>query len=113
MNVNLALARHLGYESVSEIEGRNVLEFIPEEFHKDYQRVVQTKMFGKEVLWENVIVALLKKSGKKVVADVAFSRVSDDILMGILWHQRQQRSFLSKAISKHRQSEQLSNLLKN
>jgi hypothetical protein len=70
-------------------------------------------MFGKEVLWENVIVALLKKSGKKVVADVAFSRVSDDILMGILWHQRQQRSFLSKAISKHRQSEQLSNLLKN
>ena len=113
LNVNKAMASFLGYDSSKDMEGRAVLDFIPSEFHDDYERVVQSKIMGKERSWENALVVLVKKNGEKVVTDVTLSNVSDDIFMGVLWHQRQRRSFLAKAISRHWQSEKLSQILKN
>lgn len=114
LNVNQAMVSFLGYDSIKEMEKHRIQDFIPTEFYEDYERVVQAKLVGKvDESWDNVLIVLQKKNGDKVVVDITLSKVADNIFMGVLWHQRQRRSFLSKAIARHRQSEKLSQLLKN
>lgn len=112
LNVNRAMVRFLGYDEMGEIEGRRVRELVPEEFREEYERVMSTH-FVTPGVEDSALVVLLKKNGEKVLADITFSRVSDDIFMGVLWHQRQRPSMLAKSAVKHHRFEQLSQFLKN
>jgi PAS domain S-box-containing protein len=113
LNANTALANLLGYSEISDLENCDVRQFIPEEFVDDYEKVMKGIFMSGEVEWDGAIVVLLTKEGTKIVVDVSFTKITDDLFMGVLWHQNQKRSFLAKAVAKHRQSEKLSRLLNN
>jgi len=83
LNANKAMCDLLGFSDCSDVEGKPLTDFIPEEFLESYGQIVK-KVVGESnfsSIVENVV--FLSREQTHVIAEVKISRVSDRLYMGI------------------------------